>query len=1207
MGAAGARRLERVGIVVRKAGKRAAGRNHRLQPPGGAQDEVAVTDKPADMRRGAASGIARACERGCLGCLSLCHGAIRLCASLVVLLAIATGLLIYELRKNPVPLPGVATLAETAFNSRAGREADLEIGGAYLAVTRRGRPALRFRDVTARSRATGELVISVPRLGARFSVPDLIAGRVEPLGITVIEPAARLVRLEDGRFRFGLGFGAGVAPTEEAPADTQSASGEAGFGAVSKLLDAFAGLEPRPAGAERLRRVAIRDADLLIRNAATGGTYRAKGADFVLRIDETGIRADAVLPVKDRAGNSADIILSGRREAGTRDTRLEAGFTGLRLDALARELPEIAWLAPLGAPVSGQVSTVVHGDGSIGDIATSLDLAPGALALDDELPPIPFENARLVASYSPGEGRLALERFAFEGPQGRASIFGHVEVSGGPAGAVEQVAADLRLEDMMLDLPGVLAQPAVFESGALAFTADTGSGVLELADFLLARGDMVLQGAGSVALIEGADEPVTGLRITGSGLEVEDVKALWPIGAGGNARPWFVENILQGRLPEMVAHLQLGPWGEELALDFSFEDVASTYLATMPAIEGGYGQAHLTLDSFDLGLVSGHVDVGGAGRLDIAGSRIRIFDFDKPITPADVSLTAEGPIAAVLDLIDTQPLGLVSRLGLPLGRVAGQASVEAELAFPLLADLKVEEVYADARARLTGVAMALPLGEGEPIPIASPALSLAADTERLTLSGPVDAFGTRLTTVWDENYGAAPGRSLSLEGTVDRALIQRFGPALPLLGPEPFAMKASLEQVGDEAPRLSLETDLTPVSIDPPVAWSKAAGSPGSLALSGSLGEELQFDRVALEASGLRLEGSVSFGANGRLKALNVPTLVIGDLVDVTVAAEPDGAGGLAMRLGGRKLDAALADAGAGGEDDGASLPEDGPFADVPIAIRFDLDRLALAEGIAVSPAAGNIRHEPASGIRMDFAGRLNASAPASGTLDLPAEGDGRITLRSDDAGAFLRALDLASEAQGGTLAIDATVKDGNFDRIEGRAEAERLQLTEGSTVQRIFVEGGAAEVLEADGKVGGVSFRQIEVPFRFGDGAIVVTDAVATGPALAIRIGGRIDQEAGTVAMSGVASPAYAVSGFLNNIPVLGRVLTGDRGEGLLGLTFTVTGALEDPDISVNPLSLLAPGILRDVFESDPAERSGGKRGEERPPRLIDDFGPRN
>ncbi|MEO1723032.1 MAG: AsmA-like C-terminal domain-containing protein [Pseudomonadota bacterium] len=1187
--------------------------------------EVPVTDEPDQRGRGQStvtSGLGGLCLRSCQGCLTILHAGFRVVASLVVLLAIVAVIMLHELRKGPLPLPGVATLAQTAFNEAPDRTVNLGVEGAYLALTRRSRPALRFRDVSVRNRETGELMLRVPRVGARFSVSDLLAGRIQPLGVTVIGPAARLVRLEDGRFRFGLGYTAAQAlPDSEAAADLPPPDAQAGgnreeaFAAVSRLLDAFAGLIPRPPGTERLRRVAIRDADLLIRNAATGGAFRVGGAQFRLTAGDDGIKADALLPVRDQEGNAADIVLSGERATGTRDTHLSARFSGLRLDALARQLPEIAWLGPLGAPVSGRVSGVVHGDGSIGDITTALDLAPGALVLDGDLPAIPFESARLVAAFSPETGRLALERFAFKGPRAAAAISGNAEILSGPDGSLRSLAADLRLQDMTLDLPGTLTQPARFETGALALTVEPESGRARIADLYLARGDTVFQGAGTVTMGKESDGLSVGMRIAGSGLDVDDVKALWPVGAGGNARPWFVENILTGRLPQIVAQLQLDPSGEgggdALAVDFSFEEVTSTYLGEMPAIEGGWGQAHLTLDSFDLGLAQGHVDVAGQGRLDLTGSRIRIFDFDEPITPADVSLTAEGPLSAVLSLIDQPPLGLVSRLDLPLGEVGGRARVAADLAFPLLAALKVEEVFADARASLRDVALSLPLGGDEPVGLASPRLELAANTQRLTLTGPVDAFGTRLETEWQEDYGAVPGRRLALKGQVDRALLESFGPALPLLGPEPFALEATLAQSGDGPARLTLNSDLTPVSIDPPVAWSKAAGAPGRLTLEGSFDEEMTFDTVALEAAGLRLQGSLRLDPDGGLRKLEVPTFVVGELADLTIAAEPDGAGGLAVRLGGRRLDAALADdtddEGEAGDEGGAvedGVIEDGPLAKLPIAIRFDLDQLVLADGIAVSPAAGNIRHEPASGIQMDFAGRLNASAPASGTLGLPSTGDGRITLRSDDAGAFLRALDLASEARGGTLTIDAAVMDGDFDRIEGRAEAERLQLTEGSTVQRIFVEGGAAEVLEADGKVGGVSFRRIEVPFRLSDGTITVTDAVATGPALAIRIGGLIDQSSGTVSMSGVASPAYAVSSFLNNIPVLGRVLTGDRGEGFLGLTFKVTGPLEDPDVSVNPLSLLAPGILRNMFESDPTDRSGGKRGEERPPALIEEFG---
>lgn len=1172
-----------------------------------------MTEEAGRSGRGRLGAVATACDRGCRGILSLCHVLLRVVAVVVVLLAIGFGMLVYELRKGPVPLPGIAPAAAALFNDAADQAVMLEVGGAYLALTRRGRPALRFRDVRVWDRESGELLIAVPRLGARFALADLMQGKVAPTGVTVIEPRARILRLADGRFRFGIGFGTPVTDDDAeqggAVAYASGDTNEAGFAAISSLIDSFAGLGERPAGTERLRRVVIRDAQVFLRNAATGSNYRTQGADFALVINEEGIRADAVLPVLDGAGNATDILLSGRRAAGSRDTVLTTRFAGLRLDGLARELPELGWLAPLAAPVAGRVSGIVPADGRIGAIETALDVDAGSVLLGGDLPPVPIESARLVAGYDPEAGRLALEVFEISGPKISARLFGSVEIETGEKGGIERVLADLRLADLGLDLPGRLAEPARFDTGALALSAEPETGRIRIADVMLARAGTVIQGRGEIDLSSGGEMPASALRFTAKGLNVGDVKALWPIGAGGNARPWFVENIRAGRLPELVAEILLEPEREALSLDFAFEDVVSTYLGDMPAIEGGHGKAHLTLDSFDLALDSGHVDVPGAGRIDIAGSSIRIYDFDKPITPADVALEAEGGVAAVLALIDRPPLGLVSKLGLPLGEVAGQADVRADLSFPLLADLAVEEVAADAEATLGNVALTLPLGD-PPVPVTAGRLTLAADTERLALSGKVGAFGTTFDMAWTERYGAVEGRELTLSGSIGRTLLARFGVPTDALGETAFPFSARLSQEGGAPLGMTMEADLTPVSIDPPIAWSKRPGEPGKLNLAVTSGDSIAVETVRLEAGDLSLDGSVSMGPDGAFLGATVSRLTIGAQADITLAAEPDGAGGYALRIGGRKLDAALfetdAEGGAERQDDGnGAIPIDGSFGKIPLAVRFDLDRLTLADGVDVAPAAGNIRYEPVSGVRMDFAGRINASAPASGTLDLPQRGDGRITLRSEDAGAFLRALDLASEAQGGALDIEATLEGGGFETISGTATAQRLQLTEGSTVQRIFVEGGAAEVLEADEKVGGVSFRRVEVPFSYDGERITVKDAVATGPALAIRISGLINQREGTVAMSGVASPAYAVSGFLNNIPLLGRVLTGDRGEGLLGLTFKVTGSIEDPDVSVNPLSLLAPGILRNLFESDPTtDRTGGKKGERRPPALIDEFG---
>ena len=50
--------------------------------------------------------------------------------------------------------------------------------------------------------------------------------------------------------------------------------------------------------------------------------------------------------------------------------------------------------------------------------------------------------------------------------------------------------------------------------------------------------------------------------------------------------------------------------------------------------------------------------------------------------------------------------------------------------------------------------------------------------------------------------------------------------------------------------------------------------------------------------------------------------------------------------------------------------------------------------------------------------------------------------------------------------------------------------------------------------------------------------------------------------------------------IPVLGLFLGGGSNEGLFGVTYEVVGTLGQPVLRVNPISAMAPGVLRKIFE---------------------------
>ena len=65
-------------------------------------------------------------------------------------------------------------------------------------------------------------------------------------------------------------------------------------------------------------------------------------------------------------------------------------------------------------------------------------------------------------------------------------------------------------------------------------------------------------------------------------------------------------------------------------------------------------------------------------------------------------------------------------------------------------------------------------------------------------------------------------------------------------------------------------------------------------------------------------------------------------------------------------------------------------------------------------------------------------------------------------------------------------------------------------------------------------------------------------------------------------------LNSILGNIPLIGNFLLGGEGQGLFAAAFRASGPLDDPTISVNPLSALAPGMLRNLFLFEPGSPDG-------------------
>jgi len=96
----------------------------------------------------------------------------------------------------------------------------------------------------------------------------------------------------------------------------------------------------------------------------------------------------------------------------------------------------------------------------------------------------------------------------------------------------------------------------------------------------------------------------------------------------------------------------------------------------------------------------------------------------------------------------------------------------------------------------------------------------------------------------------------------------------------------------------------------------------------------------------------------------------------------------------------------------------------------------------------------------------------------------------------------------------------------------------------------------------------------------------------MGVSMEGYYDLESTMMNMQGVISPFYLVNS-------AGGLFT-RRGEGLVGVTYTMRGPVADPRVSVNPLSVFTPGMFRDLFRRPPP--GSGEAAKPAPRRQIEE-----
>lgn len=112
------------------------------------------------------------------------------------------------------------------------------------------------------------------------------------------------------------------------------------------------------------------------------------------------------------------------------------------------------------------------------------------------------------------------------------------------------------------------------------------------------------------------------------------------------------------------------------------------------------------------------------------------------------------------------------------------------------------------------------------------------------------------------------------------------------------------------------------------------------------------------------------------------------------------------------------------------------------------------------------------------------------------------------------------------------------------------------------------------------IPFDRLAIDFEKRGDVIFVREAILRGPVMGGTVEGTVNLAERTVSLNGTFIPAYGVNNLFGRLPLFGEILGGGDTGGLIGVTFRLAGPLDDPQLLLNPISAIAPGIFRRIFE---------------------------
>ena len=646
----------------------------------------------------------------------------------------------------------------------------------------------------------------------------------------------------------------------------------------------------------------------------------------------------------------------------------------------------------------------------------------------------------------------------------------------------------------------------------------------------------------------------------------------------------MVDNIRDGLVDDAQFLISIDPGmakagplpSDAVDVAFNYHDMTAEYMRTMPPIKHGGGHAKLTARTLDVYMDTGDM----AGDLMLRDGALHITGIGiKGAAAADIETVVDGPATALLAVLDNEPLGYPTKFGIPPKQVSGRAATRAKFQFPLGSRLALDRVRFSAAANLNDITVEGIFGKAS---MTDGRLQLLVNNGGLEALGNVTMFGVPLDMTWTDDFKASEGAQSSkyvFTGILEERNREELFPLIAdyIAGPVPLDIELVNSGPGQADGHGTF--NLRDAVIDAPMlSWAKARDVPGTVTFAFTASEKgLDVKSFDVRGGGLTANGHLLYTGQDLPGEFNIERISVGK-TDIAAHVARDDAGGYAITIKGASFDAGpLIDSTLSASGDKEDLPN--------LTFSGTVDRLITLNDVIVHNVAATVIHHDKLWREATIHGDLDNGK----TLDvsIKPEADHRtVSITSDDAGTVIRALDMYDNARGGKLTLAAEIDDTKPENpMTGRLQIDNFSVVKAPGLAKVLTLGsltGISNRLRREG----LTFKRLEAPFQFHSRILRLGESRAVGPAIGFTLEGVVDQNRDLVDLKGTIVPAYTINKFLAGVPLIGTILAGGDSEGIFAFTYDVKGTVGDPQMNVNPLSGLAPGLLRKIVSGDSSER---------------------